>query len=113
MQFSFTMISLGKSTLIYSLNPIFCILFAFLLLGENLECLTIVSAVGAFTGMYFLSLNQIEGNDKYPILGISFAAATAVSQGINQINIRVMSVSNMSWTLRPTLIGISEIFISI
>ena len=73
MQLSFQMISLGKSTLIFNLNPIFCIFLAFILLGEKLELLTIVSAIGAFGGMYFLTLNQNKGNDSNPILGIILA----------------------------------------
>ena len=107
------MISLGKSTLIFNLNPIFCIFLAYILLGEKLEFLTIISAIGAFGGMYFLTLNQIEGNDSNPILGITFATFCAFTQGLIQINIRIMSVCKMSWILRPALNGMLHLIFAI
>ena len=56
--------------------------------------------------MYFLTLNQKQSDEGNQILGIVFATIGSFLQGVLQINIRVMSVSNMSWAIRPACNGI-------
>lgn len=56
-------ISVGKSTLIYNLNPICCMLIAVVVLSERLTFTTILSTIGAFSGIYLLTLNKPEGHE--------------------------------------------------
>jgi len=58
-----SLIPVGKSTLIFSTNPIFSVILSFLILREGLSKSIIFSALGAFVGIYFLSLNK-QGEDE-------------------------------------------------
>mmetsp|Transcript_7184 Transcript_7184/g.6375 ORF Transcript_7184/g.6375 Transcript_7184/m.6375 type:complete len:101 (+) Transcript_7184:213-515(+) len=73
-----SMIPVGKSTLIFSTNPIFSVILSFLILKEKLSKSIIFSALGAFIGIYFLSLNTENSEEgESLILGMSIVLVCA------------------------------------
>jgi drug/metabolite transporter (DMT)-like permease len=64
-------ISVSKSTLVYNTNPIWCMLMAVFILGEKWSFFTLLSSVGAFFGIYMLTLNRQDagGDSRATIFG--------------------------------------------
>ncbi|CAI2374178.1 unnamed protein product [Moneuplotes crassus] len=102
-----SMIPVGKSTLIFSTNPIFSVILAFFVLREKLSKSIIFSAIGAFVGIYFLSLNEEEEEEKGGsiVLGIIMVVLAAWFQALIFIFVRMISSENIHFTVRPANVG--------
>ena len=100
------MISVGKSTLIYCTNPMFSMILAYFVLNEKVTKLVIVSTIGAFVGIYFLSMNkQNSESDTNVILGIVFVLISAFFQAVIFVSVRMLNVCYMPITFRPFYVG--------
>jgi len=104
------MISIGKSTLIFDLSPLFCIILAFFLLAEKLDPVSMISAIGAFCGIYFLTLNKAadeeEGEGKSLIMGIFLVFLAAWLQASIMILVRMLNIHQVHYLYRPLYIGV-------
>lgn len=103
-----TMIPVGKSTLIYSTNPIFSVILSFFVLRERISKSIIWSALGAFVGIYFLSINE-ENESEHEhdlILGIILVLIWAWLQAMIFVLVRMISSHNIHFTVRPANVGI-------
>lgn len=78
-----SMISVGKSTLVFSMNPLFSMILAYLLLKETITKTVLCSTLGAFVGIYLLSINKDNsGNDSNVIVGIILVMLAAWFQAV-------------------------------
>ena len=110
MLWGISMISVGKSTLIFDLSPLFCIILAFILLAEKIDYVTVFSAVGSFCGIYFLTLNQAneeEQEDKSLLLGVFLVFLGAWGQAAIMILVRMINIYQVHYLFRPVYIGIT------
>ncbi|CAI2373698.1 unnamed protein product [Moneuplotes crassus] len=100
-------IPVGKSTLIYSTNPIFSVVLSFLILREKLSKPIVFSAIGALIGIYFLSLNKKEESDQGDnlILGVILVVTCAWLQAVIFILVRIISSQKIHFTVRPANVG--------
>lgn len=106
--------SLGEGTLIFCLNPFFCMIFAFFLLKEDVQPINIVSALGAFVGVYFLTQNMKGGTDHRNVLiGMSLLGVAAVCQGAIQIAIKYITIYEIPFLVRPAWIGMTHLLFGI
>jgi drug/metabolite transporter (DMT)-like permease len=102
------MISVGKSTLIFSTNPVFSMIFAAILLSEQISKPVVLSTIGSFVGIYFLTLNKDNVTEESHLyLGILFSLAAALFQSFIFIFVRMVSVYKLHFTMRPTYAGLS------
>jgi drug/metabolite transporter (DMT)-like permease len=107
------MISVTKSTLIFSTNPMFSMMIAAFLLSEKISRSVIFSIFGAFIGIFFLTINKenvIE--DIHLYLGITFVLLAALSQALIFVFVRMVSAYNLHFTVRPTYAGLSFLLFS-
>jgi drug/metabolite transporter (DMT)-like permease len=108
------MISVGKSTLIFSTNPMFSMILASILLSEKISKHVIWSTIGAFFGIYFLTINKENVTEESHLyLGIFFVILAALFQAFIFVFVRMVSVYNLHFTVRPTYAGISFAIFSI
>jgi drug/metabolite transporter (DMT)-like permease len=107
-------ISVGKSTLIFSTNPMFSMILAAVLLSETLSKPVIFSTLGAFVGIYFLAQNKenVEGEDHYLYIGIILVLLGAWFQALIFIFVRMVSIYQIYFTIRPFYAGMSFLVFS-
>jgi drug/metabolite transporter (DMT)-like permease len=105
-----SLISITKSTLVFDLNPLFCIILAFIFLGEPLNKVNTTFAVGAFAGIYFLTLNKTgedgEG-DFNAMLGITLVWIAAWGQASVMIVLRTLNIHQVHYLFRPVYSGLA------
>lgn len=108
-----SLVSITKSTLIFDLNPLFCIILAFILIGEPLDKINIIFAIGSFVGIYFLTLNKGGGEDKNALLGIILLVIAAWIHAIIMILLRTLNIYKVHYLLRPVYSGLALLSFSI
>ncbi|CAI2374661.1 unnamed protein product [Moneuplotes crassus] len=98
------MISIAKSTLIFDLNPLFCIMIAFIILREKVDYSSIIFAFGAFGGIYFLTLTKSSATKKEEssaFLGIFFVFIGSFIEGTIIVLMRMLAIYNVHFLVRP------------
>ena len=107
-------ISVGKSTLIYSTNPMFAMILATIILSEQISKPVVFSTFGAFVGIYFLAQNKedSDGGDHDLYIGIMLVLSGAFFQGAIFVLIRLISVYPIHFTIRPFYVGITMLVFS-
>lgn len=107
------MISLGKGTLIFWTNPIFVIFLAYIILSEKLELTNVLCAIGAFIGIYFLTLNMNDEGKSDSYMGIVLCMISALIQAGIQIAVRFCYLYNVHWLVRPVYVGIFHLILTV
>lgn len=109
-----SMISVGKSTLVFSTNPMFSMILAAILLSETITKSVIFSTLGAFVGIYFLTINKQnqESEEESIVLGILLVLAGAWFQAAIFVLVRMVSVYRIHYLVRPFYAGITFLIFS-
>jgi drug/metabolite transporter (DMT)-like permease len=102
-----SLISVGKSTLIFSTNPMFAMMLASCLLSEQIQKIVIGSTIGAFVGIYFLTQNKenVKGHEENLVLGVLCVFLGAWFQALIFVLVRMISVHNINFMIRPFYAG--------
>ena len=105
MLYGISLIPVGKSTLVFSLNPIFWILLAHYFLGE--KELPIYTTIGAFIGIYFLTINKPDDNksENNYIIGFAWVFLGAWFQASIMITVRILNIYQVHPFFRPSYVG--------
>ena len=104
MLYGISLIPVGKSILVLSLNPIFLIILAYIFLGE--KELPIFSTLGAFIGIYLVSLNKpVNEESEDNIIGFIWVFVWAWLQALINISVRILNIYQVHPFLRPIYIG--------
>lgn len=78
-----TYIDVGKSNLIYNLNPLVVVLFSKCILGENVTKWDVIFCIGAFAGVFVVSdvsgTTQVERRE---MIGAGLAFLSAITTGM-------------------------------
>ena len=103
MIYGISCIPVGKSTLVFSLNPIFWIFLAHFILGE--KELPIFSTIGAFIGIYFLTINKPNETDESNnvLIGFIWVFISAWLQAMVMIVVRILNIFQVHPFFRPLL----------
>ena len=106
MIYGISCIPVGKSTLVFSLNPIFWIFLAHFILGE--KELPIFSTIGAFIGIYFLTINKPNETDESNnvLIGFIWVFISAWLQAMVMIVVRILNIFQVHPFFRPLYIGL-------
>ena len=107
MLYGISMISIGKATLIFDINPMLTIVFACILLGERIEHVVIISTIGAMIGIGVLTLGGGDGGEKdqNTLLGAFIIFVAAVFQSLIWVTVRFISMAKIHPMLRPCYVG--------
>ncbi|CAI2374422.1 unnamed protein product [Moneuplotes crassus] len=98
------MISIAKTTLIFDLNPLFCIIMAFIILRERIDYPSVGFTFGAITGIYLLALNKSSATDdeeSSAFLGIFLVFLSSSIQGTIMVLLRMLAIYNVHFLVRP------------
>ena len=103
------MISVSKATLIFGINPLLTIVFAFFLLSERVEYVYIISIIGALIGISFLAISddQSEDESKNTIFGILLVFLAAAFQALICVTVRLIATQNIHHFVRPFYVGMT------
>ncbi|CAI2374333.1 unnamed protein product [Moneuplotes crassus] len=110
------LISITQSTLIFHLNPLFCIVLSFIILREKTDYLSILFTFGAFGGICLLTLsknNTNNGENAHEFLGITFILLSAWLQASIMVLSRMMGISNIHFLLRSVYSSIGFLVFSL
>ena len=110
--YGISQIPVGKSILVFSLNPIFWIVLAHFFLGE--KELPLFSTLGAFAGIYFLTINKPqESEGKHNVLlGFAWAFLSSWLQAMIMIVVRILNIFQVHPFFRPLYIGMGFVIMS-
>lgn len=103
-----SMISVGKSTLVYSSNPIFSVLLSAVLLSEHISKIWIFAIFGALLGVYFLSMNKMSSSEDEDniLIGIALSLIAAFCQSWVFVSIRIVNIYKVHTLVRPFYTGV-------
>lgn len=110
------LISITNTTLIFDLNPLFCMILAFFILQERIDSLSIAFACGAFGGIYFLTLNKSNQSDdesSSALLGIFLVFLGSWFQASIMILLRMLGIYNVHYLFRPVYSSIAFLITAI
>ncbi|CAI2372359.1 unnamed protein product [Moneuplotes crassus] len=101
-------ISVGKSTLIFNLNPLFCMIIAFFALSEKITPLNIAAACGSLGGIYLLTINDSsdDGSGGTAILGYICVFSSAWIYGFIFVCVRLLNIRGIHQYVPPFYIGV-------
>ena len=96
----------GKSTLVFSLNPIFWFVLAHYWLGE--KELPIFTTIWAFIGIYFLTISKPDSEKTWHnfLVGFVWIFIWAWIQAFMTVSVRILNIYRIHPYLRPTYIGV-------
>ncbi|CAI2374082.1 unnamed protein product [Moneuplotes crassus] len=102
-------IAISKGILILSLNPFFCAIAAAIFLKEKITTISIGSTIGAFIGIYLLTLNQSDEvkEDSHELLGYILTLLSAITCGFVFVFLRALNNHNLPLIISPLYLGIS------
>ncbi|CAI2374067.1 unnamed protein product [Moneuplotes crassus] len=105
-------IPISKGVLIFSLNPLFCAIAAAIFLKERITLISIGSTIGAFLGIYLLTLNQSDEvkEDSRELLGYTLTLLSAVTYGSVFVFLRALNNMNLPLIISPLYFGIATCF---
>lgn len=108
MLYALKFISVGKSILVRSLNPLWCSIIAAIILKETLTKVTVTSTVISIVGIYLLTLNSVEesADSKYTYIGYSLASLSAWLYGGIFVCIRYLNINGAHPIMSSFWVGV-------
>ena len=102
-------IAVSKGILIFCLNPLFCAIIAAIFLHEKITMISISSTIGAFFGIYLLTLNRGQDSESsgHEILGYILVLGSAICYGLLFVWLRALSLFKINIFLSPFCFGMA------
>lgn len=101
-------VPVSKGVLIFCLNPLFCAIVAAIFLKENITFISIGSTIGAFCGIYLLTLNKSDEvkEDSHELLGYTLVLGSAWCYGLLFVFLRALNLYNLHILISPLYLGV-------
>ncbi|CAI2372757.1 unnamed protein product [Moneuplotes crassus] len=101
----FKYMSDAKGTLIFNLNPIFCIIIAFFVVSERINALSTAVIIGSLCGIYLFGLNE-SYSETIGLLGYLLVFVSSGIYGCILVLIRLLNIRGVHYLVPPFYIGV-------
>lgn len=110
-----TYIDVGKSNLIYNLNPLVVVLLSKCMLGENVTKWDVLLSIGAFIGVFVVSdVSGTTSVERREMIGAGLALLSAITTGLQFLLIRKLNEKAfIHHLLQPYLLAIIALLTAI